>query len=394
MSKTTNWLTAAILSMSLLTVMAGAAVAPALGTVRDYFSAISEIWVQLIVSIPALFIILTSFAFPYLCRRFSSRMLALGGLVLYVMAGSGAYLCSHIVPLLVLRALLGVSVGVLLPLSTGLLAYYFLPERMAGLMGLSAFRNQMGCVVATLLAGLLCTISWNCAFLVYLGGLLAMLLVLAFLPDDKLPERPRTQSEWTTLRRIHPSVAGMLLLMLIFFIFPTNFAVTSLAMGIPQQTTTLLMVGLCFGWLMGIFPKSMKYVVPVCLLLSMSCFSFAVDIYWLVFGCVFVGIATGIGVPYLNTIASIKGGRESATTVMLLLSVALCGGQFISPLVVTPLFDLFFGADDIHGAYKVGVGGVVLYLLQTTTTRRYQMLPPHTPCAAVGEQSLQIQSGW
>ena len=48
-----------------------------------------------------------------------------------------------------------------MPLSTGLLAYYFPPEQQAGLMGLSAAMNQMGGVVATLLAGLLANIQWN-----------------------------------------------------------------------------------------------------------------------------------------------------------------------------------------------------------------------------------------
>ncbi len=89
-----------------------------------------------------------------------------------------------------------------------------------------------------------------------------------------------------------------------------------------------------------------------------------------------IGIATGVGVPYLNTIASIKGGKESTTTVMPLLAAALNGGQFLSPLVVTPCTNLFFGADDPQGAYKVGIGIAVLYLLQTATTRHRQMLPP------------------
>ena len=47
-----------------------------------------------------------------------------------------------------------------------------------------------------------------------------------------------------------------------------------------------------------------------------------------VFGSALIGIANGVGVPYLNTIASIKGGKNSATTVMPLLSAALYLGQF------------------------------------------------------------------
>ncbi|MCK8623347.1 hypothetical protein [Prevotella sp. E13-27] len=46
-------------------------------------------------------------------------------------------------------------------------------------------------------------------------------------------------------------------------------------------------------------------------------------------GSAFIGIANGVGIPYLNTIASIKGGKDSAITVMPLLSAALYLGQFV-----------------------------------------------------------------
>ena len=52
--------TANILSMSLLTVMAGAAIAPALGIIKAHFNQANDLLVQLIVSMPALLIIVTN----------------------------------------------------------------------------------------------------------------------------------------------------------------------------------------------------------------------------------------------------------------------------------------------------------------------------------------------
>ena len=69
----------AILSISLLTVMAGAALAPALGAIKQHFSDCNPMTVQLIVSLPSLFIILTTFAFRPLCRLMRTRSLALEG---------------------------------------------------------------------------------------------------------------------------------------------------------------------------------------------------------------------------------------------------------------------------------------------------------------------------
>ena len=183
MSNVSRRLTATILSISLLTVMAGAAIAPALGAIHDHFATAPQLLLQLIVSLPALFIIITNLFFAKICRRLRTRTIAIVGLTLYVLAGAGCFFFDSMALILCLRALLGVSVGLIMPLSTGLLSFYFPPEEQAHLMGLSAAMNQMGGVVATLLAGLLANIEWRYAFLVYLLALVAILLVLLFLPN-------------------------------------------------------------------------------------------------------------------------------------------------------------------------------------------------------------------
>ena len=379
--------TATILSMSLLTVMAGAAIAPALGIIKAHFSEAPAMLVQFIVSMPALLIIITNLFFLSLSRVFRTRAIATTGLLLYVVAGAGCFFVDDIYLLLTMRALLGVSVGLIMPLSTGLLAYYFPPEQQAQLMGLSAAINQMGGVVATLLAGLLATIEWNYAFLVYLLGLIALVMVWLWLPDEQLgsankrgvPFHPRQ------LLKFHPSVIGMLLLMTIFFVFPTNFAiVASQQQALSTEVITAIMVGLdvvaffvglAFGSLMNRFRQSIKYFAPLFFLLGYASY-LVPSVSMAVLGSVFIGMANGVGVPYLNTIASIKGGKNSATTVMPLLSAALYLGQFISPLLVIPMSKALFGADDIVAPYKVGIGFCLIFLLQVYSTRHFQSLPP------------------
>lgn len=407
--KKTGKLTFTILSISLLTVMAGAAMAPALGVIRKHFAGQSGLTVQLIVSLPALFIILTNFCFPALCRIMRTKTLAITGLCMYVAFGAGAFFAKDILTVLVLRALLGISVGMIMPLSTGLLAYYFPPEEQARLMGLAAFMSQMGGVIATFLSGFLCALGWNFSFLVYLLGVIAFVLVAAFLPNDRLITGDKAMNEspdyyessegltkarkkpgkaFLSMLRFAPSVVGMLLVMLLFFIFPTNFAITSLDnKSLTPGIITIIMVGLdvvaaavglVFGQMMNIFPRAMKYIAPVGFTLGYACFAMGTDLFWLLSGAVIVGIANGAGVPYLNTIASIKGGRNAATTVMPLLSAAMFLGQFVSPLVVSPCASLFAG---VTAPYKVGVIIGILFIIQTFCTRKYQALAPaHQKC--------------
>lgn len=398
-NKISGKLTWTVLSISLLTVMAGAAIAPALGIIKDHFSDASALSLQLIISLPALFIILANLLFPLLCSLTDSRTLALGGLCLYVLAGAGCFFVDNMALLLVLRALLGVSVGVIMPLSTGLLAYYYPPEQQASLMGLSAAMNQMGGVVATLLAGLLAEINWNYSFLVYLLGLIAVILVALFLPKEKL--KGGKGPSLKLIREYHPSVVGMFLVMILFFIYPTRFAICAhMGTSLSSNAITLIMVGLdlvaffiglLFGKMMKAFPQAIKYLPPLAFFLGYLLLSLGTSLPLLLSGSALIGIANGIGVPYLNTISTMKAGKNAASTVMPLMSSALYLGQFLSPLVVSPLAELLFGesglfrgiigllqgttgllqgTSELLSPYMVGALIAVLYLLQVFLTRK------------------------
>lgn len=391
-----------ILSISALTVMAGAAMAPALGIIGEHFAGEDPLLVQLIVSMPALTIIITNLLFPYLCKKMGTKSIAVAGLASYIIFGAGAFLFDNIWVILLLRALLGVSVGMIMPLSTGLLSYYFPPEEQGHLMGLSAFMNQMGGVIATLLSGLLAGIQWNLSFLVYLLGCFVLALVFAFLPQERLVTGEKTmenapdyyESETgvtkarkkegrpaASLMRFMPSVLGMYLQMLLFFIFPTNFAIISRHnAALSANDITLIMValdiiaaivGLVFGWMMGRFSRRMKYLAPATFAIGYAFFAAGVSTPLILAGSLFVGIANGAGMPYLNTIASIKGGKDAATTVMPLISAALYLGQFTSPLIVTPIARLMGG---LTAPYIVGVIVAVLYFIQSYVSRKYHAI--------------------
>lgn len=388
MTKITKRVTATILSMSLLTVMAGAAIAPAMKIIKEHFCDASDITIQLIISLPALFIIITNLFFLPISRILRSRTIAIIGLVLYVGAGSGCFFVDNIPVLLILRAILGVSVGLIMPLSTGLLSYFYPPEEQARLMGLSAAMNQMGGVVGTLLAGILAYEDWNYPFLVYLLGLIALVMIILWLPNEKLGSSNKRGKpfEPRQLLKFHPSVIGMFLLTVVFFVFPTNFAIiTGHKLGLDTATITFLMValdllaffvGLVFGKLMDNFRTTIKYFPPIALIVGYIFYATADNMLMILVGSAFIGMGNGIGVPYQMTIGSIKGGKNSATTVMPLLSASLYLGQFVSPIIVLSASKALFGVDDIVGPYKIAVIVAVIYLIQVWATRHFQSLPP------------------
>ena len=337
--------TAAILSLSLLTVMAGAAVAPALGVIKAYFSSSDPVLVQMIISMPALFIVLTNAVFPALCRRFRARTLVLLGLLLYTVGGCAAGAFSAILPVLLMRALVGMGVGIIMPLSTGLLSFYYPPEKLDGLMGLSSAMNQMGGVVATLLAGLLANLSWRASFLIYLMGLLSIVLCLVFLPNDSIaPPKGENETRGTVLRTYFRYILAMFLLMSAFFLYPANFALETTAEGlIPQGAIALIMAmmdfiaflgGLLFVQCKVLLGGKMKYLAPALFLAGYLLLALVGGWFGTLAGSVCVGFANGVGIPYLISQASVRAGRTAASTVMPLLSAALYLAQFLSPILM------------------------------------------------------------
>lgn len=354
MTKQSKTLTSSILSLSLLTVMAGAAVAPALGVIRSYFTDTNPLLVQMIISIPALFIVITNLVFPKLCQRFGAKTLVLFGLILYTVGGCLAGAFNHIGLVLAMRALVGIGVGIIMPLSTGLLVFYFPPHRLNALMGYSSAMNQLGGVIATLLSGMLATISWRASFLVYLLGLISIVLCFFFLPNDSIQNQAAVGEKiGDTFRKYYAFIIAMVLLMTTFFIYPANFAMETVKEGvIGQEYIALIMAmmdlvaffgGLLFVTVKNIWRDKSKFLAPVLFLAGYLLLFLLGGWGGTLLGSAFIGFANGVGIPCIISAASQKAGPAAVTTVMPLLSAALYLAQFLSPVLMALLTMLFAG---------------------------------------------------
>lgn len=349
-------LAASILSLSLLTVMAGAAVAPALEVIRAHFSDASRTSVQLIVSMPAVFIVITNLCFNRLAEKFGSKTLVMTGLVLYTAGGCCAGLFDSIGLVLLMRALVGVGVGMIMPLSTGLLTYYFPPEKREGLLGLASAANQLGGVIATLLAGLLAGISWRLSFMVYLMGLISIVLCLIFLPNDRIggTAQPDEAPRGGVFRRNLTHIAAMFLLMSAFFVYPANFAIVTAAEGdIPMQLCAPVMAGLdlvaflgglLFVWVKRVSGRFAALVAPLMFLAGYCLLAFVGGTAGTLAGSALIGFANGVGIPYIISTASANEGRRAATAVMPLLSASMYLAQFVSPFLLSAVAAFAGGA--------------------------------------------------
>lgn len=376
-------LVVSILSLSLLTVMAGAAVAPALGVIQEYFADSSPVLVQMIISIPAIFIVITNSIFPRLCKRFGAKTLTMIGLLLYTVGGciTGAF--SQILLVLIMRAFVGVGVGIIMPLSTGLLSFYFPPEKQAKLMGYSSAMNQMGGVVATLLSGALATISWRLSFLVYLMGLFSIILCVIFVPNDRIHRSEESAADRKAdesavdrdaevsaayddkgvFRQNYVYIIAMFLLMTTFFLYPANFAMETVQDSvIPARYIASIMAGAdliaFFGGLLFVALKKIcgrfaRFLAPL-LFLAGYLLLLAGGWFGVLAGSACIGFANGVGVPFIIFEASVRAGKAAATTVMPLISAALYLAQFLCPILMS-IVRMLFGSNVSHLPYCFAV---------------------------------------
>jgi predicted MFS family arabinose efflux permease len=372
LKKVPGKMTASILSLSLLTVMAGAAVAPALDVIEQYFSHADKLLIQMIISVPALFIVISSLFFPALCKRFRSRTLVMIGLVLYCAGGCAAGLFNSIYAVLAARALVGLGVGIIMPLSTGLLSFYYSRDKQEKMMGYSSAMNQMGAVIATLLSGALAAVSWRLSFLVYLLGMLSIVLCLLFLPNDRIHSE-KAHITGKTFRDYSPYIVGIFLLMITFFIYPSNFAMETAAEGtVPLKFTAVIMAGMDFVAFFGgmLFVRIKKGLRRATRLVSPILFiaGYLLLVWpggWIgaLAGSACVGFANGAGIPLIISEASKRAGRSAPSTVLPLISAALYLAQFLAPILLSVVRNAAAPLGLTHLAYLTAIVTAVIFLL-------------------------------
>jgi predicted MFS family arabinose efflux permease len=403
--KNVKMLTAAILSLSLLTVMAGAAVAPALGAISAYFTGADPMLIQMIISMPALFIFATNLFFPVLSRHFRSRTLVLVGLVIYVAGGCAAGLFSNIYALLAARALVGIGVGIIMPLSTGLLPFYFSGGMQNKLMGWSSASSQIGGVIATFASGMLAQLSWRASFLVYLMGLLSIVLAIAFMPNDDISvSRQQIEShdaqaaaDRLPLTVILPLVGAMFLQMFCFFIYPSDFAMETTKAGVISASgITLLMtlMDLCgffssffFDGIVRSLGAKTRLFAPLLFMVGYLLLSAGDGLILVAAGSLAVGFAQGIGMPYVMAMAARRGGKNAASTIMPYMSASLYLAQFAAPVLLSAFGTVIAPLGLNHAPWACGmVCGLLLLAWNFIFVREMKKAP-----AAQAQKALEAQ---
>ena len=254
-----------------------------------------------------------------------------------------------------MRAVLGIGVGILMPLSTGIIADFWSGYEKTKNMGLASASNNLGGIIATLLSGLLAAISWRASFLIYLLGIPVLILVLFFMPEQQPKQAQDKQTGQGTVSIGFYFVwgLGMFLLMVAFYTVPVNIALyiqenhlgdsrmAGLAMAV--LTASSFLTGLVFGRLnksIDIWLPGLSLCIFAPLFLRISAFPSLMPL----FVCLALnGIGLAILVPLIMNGVTRKAEHISGTAGTSVVTVFLFAGQFASPMIANGTSALFFG---------------------------------------------------
>ena len=117
-----------IWSVSALTSLPGLAVSPISEELSRMFPTATDLDIQLLTTMPSLLIIPFMLLAGYISERVGYIKLLYIGLSLFFLSGALYFVCSTMLQLILVSALLGVGAGIIIPLSTALVSMFFTGE--------------------------------------------------------------------------------------------------------------------------------------------------------------------------------------------------------------------------------------------------------------------------
>ncbi|WP_240377155.1 MFS transporter [Bacillus piscicola] len=261
-----------IISISMATVMAGAAISPALGLIAQAFPEASPTMVKLILTAPSIMIIPFSFLSGYLTSKLTKRTIVMMGLLIYLVGGIVPQFVPTIELLLALRLLLGAGVGLLMPLAMSLINDYYTGKERTKMMGYNSAFSNFGGIITMLLAGWLATFGWRTPFNVYFLGLVIFLLVFFFLPKGEVQKAPEQEGKSKMPFAVYGYALAMGGIMLAYYSIATNMALylEQNSFGGPALAGTVVAFTTVGGMITSLLLVQIeltfkKYVIPVML---------------------------------------------------------------------------------------------------------------------------------
>lgn len=341
----------AILLCSMMMLMGGAAVAPALPMINEVFPD-SSVLVSLIITLPSLSVAIFGFAVGWMADRFGKVRVLSSALAVFVVAGAVSYCLDTIESILLARFILGIGIAGISCTVTALIAEYYSGIDRVRVLSYQSAAMGVGVLILEFTGGSLAELSWREPFLVYLIGLPILLLVVMSMREpghrDTGGDAVRRISRPVNRGLVMTCYIGIFILMCIAFLMPTKIPYYLEGIGISSSLVGLFLgvhgvSNAAFSIMYGRISSRIGAFTVLSMGFIISGVGLALptvdgSVYTSVVTLIMTGIGLGLAVPAIvSTLAREVTGANSGK-VMGGYSMCLNLGQFSISLISVPLF--------------------------------------------------------
>lgn len=377
---------AVLLGASPLVILPSSAISPALPAIQDYFAQInnSEYWVRLILTMPALSIILGGVVTGQLIDRVGRKTLLIAAVILASLSGGVGYILDSLTMLLLTRIVLGFAVATAITSITTLIADYYEDQTRSTLMGLQSTCIASVGVVVLSLSGVLADISWRTPFLIYLFPLVLVPFMVFWLSEPiheiKDENNQQTPIPWAQLPLLTLAVIyGVELLhMFLFYLTPvqlpfylrSSFDVPASLSGFALSTLTFCQAGISI--LYGRIKARLTFVNILAIAFALACFghltiAIAPSFKFIILGLGISGLGFGLLFPNCKVWLTQAVTPKIRGRALGGLTTAFYIGEFLSPFASQTAIQ-WVGASGTY-ALASGILGVVAVFAIVASTK-------------------------
>ncbi|MFH5801936.1 MFS transporter [Haladaptatus sp. CMAA 1911] len=375
-----------LLLASMLTIMAGATISPALPAIQREFAHTpnAEVLVGLVLTMHGLFIAVGSPIIGALADRYGRRWLFLVSTVVYALAGGSGFVLDSLIAILAGRAVLGLAVAGVMVTVTALITDYYEENRRDTILGRQGAFMSLGGVILLPLAGVLADIGWRVPFLVYTVALVLLPAMAFWLPEpshrEPTGDRPTSLDDLLrTLTQLPLGTLGLIAALglvgqIIFYMTPlqipfyleTQTGASSTVIGAALAASTG--AGGVASLLYGRIRRSLSVIGIVALTFGFMSVGYTVigvsgTVFGVVVGLTIAGTGSGFLLTNLNAwIAAVTPEPVRGRALSVLTSTFFLG-QFLSPLVVQPISDNLDLGTTFVGVGVLLAGGAIVFAL-------------------------------
>ncbi|MFC1584054.1 MFS transporter [Fibrobacterota bacterium] len=371
-----------ILMSSMMTMMAGAVVAPSLPNITSVFQQVPHagLLTRLIITLPALFMALMSPLAGWFIDRFGRKNLILCSYLLYAAAGTSGYYLHDLYPILAGRAFLGIAVAGIMTTGITLVGDYFQGGERTAFLGFQGTFIALGGVVFISLAGFLADIHWQLPFLIYLFSLLVFCMAIPFItePVRKGPERPAGTGP--SAGAAAPYNRGMIYLLyglvflgiVFFYMVPVQIPYMLRTIGVSNTLTglsisSMTLASACISYNYHRIKRRLSFPAVYATAFAVIACGYCIIALGSVLphfitGLVISGLGIGLLMPSGNLWAMELVPMEIRGRIVGRVSSSMFLGMFLSPVLLQPVVDRF----SLPGAFlcaSVMMSGMCLALI-------------------------------